>query len=270
MTATRLPVAAGRFYPGDPARLDDVVRKLLDEAARRQEFDAARAPAVPPRAIIVPHAGYVFSGPVAASAYARLLPFRDVIRRVVLLGPAHFVNLKGLAVSGADEFITPLGPVPIDREAVANLLELPRVRTVEAAHEREHSLEVHLPFLQAVLSEFRLVPIAAGKAEPEEVAQVIERLWDGSETLFVVSSDLSHYHDYDTAQRLDCETSRAIEELRWDELRGERACGYVPLCGLLKVAGAHGLQVRTIDLRNSGDTAGPRDQVVGYGAFVVE
>ncbi|MEX0701699.1 MAG: AmmeMemoRadiSam system protein B [Planctomycetales bacterium] len=265
MSATRMPAAAGRFYPDDPAALSRVVRGLLDAAAMHQPPESS-----PPKAIVVPHAGYAFSGPIAASAYARLLPFRRAIRRVVLLGPAHFVNLEGLAASAAAEFETPLGQVLVDLEAIEDVLRLPQVCVADGAHSREHSLEVHLPFLQSVLSDFRIVPLVAGRAAPEAVAQVIERLWGGPETLFVVSTDLSHYHDYETAVRLDRETSRAVEELRAADLRGDRACGYVPLGGLLTVARAHGLRVRTVDLRNSGDTAGPRDQVVGYGAYVVE
>ncbi|MEX0717493.1 MAG: AmmeMemoRadiSam system protein B [Planctomycetaceae bacterium] len=272
MTATRTPAAAGRFYPADSTALSRMVRELIAAAAKSESSEdfSRQERRTPPKAIVVPHAGYMFSGPIAASAYARLVPFRDAIERVVLLGPAHFVNFEGLAVSAAEAFETPLGRVPVDLDAIEDLLKLSQVRIADAAHEREHSLEVHLPFLQTVLGDFRLVPIAAGRATPEEAAEAIDRLWDGPETLFVVSSDLSHYHDHATATRLDRETSRAIEGLRAADLRGDRACGYVPLGGLLTAARAHGLQARTIDLRNSGDTAGPRDQVVGYGAYVVE
>jgi AmmeMemoRadiSam system protein B len=226
-----------------------------------------------PKAVIVPHAGYVYSGPVAAAAYVRLRPGRGVVRRVVLLGPSHHVPFRGLAVPATEAFATPLGEVPVDRQAVERILALPSVREFDGAHADEHSLEVQLPFLQEVLEEqpgdFALVPIAAGSAPPEEVASVIEALWDGAETLFVVSSDLSHYHDYETARRLDAATCRAIEAMRPEDIGEEDACGRVPVRGLLLAARRHGLRARTLDLRNSGDTAGPRDRVVGYGAWAL-
>jgi AmmeMemoRadiSam system protein B len=279
MTPTPFPAAAARFYPDDPAVLARLVQGLVKAArpgptpvpAFADESGTESPPAPPPpKAIVVPHAGYAYSGPIAASAYALLAPLREVVRRVVLLGPAHFVPVEGLAVCGATEFATPLGRVPVDVETIDDLLRLPQVHLVDAAHVREHSLEVHLPFLQTVFADFRIVPLAVGRAAAEEVAEVIDRLWGGPETLFVVSSDLSHYHDYETATLLDSETTRAIEEFRVADLRGDRACGFVPLGGLLSAARERGLRVRTVDLRNSGDTAGPRDQVVGYGAYVVE
>jgi hypothetical protein len=255
----RRPAVAGVFYPDDP---DELAREV------RAHLGAARPHAgPPPRAIIAPHAGYVYSGPVAGSAYARLAALRGRVRRVVLIGPSHHVGFEGLAVPSADVFTTPLGPVPLDREAIDSLLALPQVRELDAAHAQEHSLEVQLPFLQEVLGEFRLVPLAAGDASADEVAEVIERFWDDLETLVVVSSDLSHYHDYATARRLDGETSRAICELRPDDLDWESACGRVGVRGLLVVARRHGLAARELDVRSSGDTAGPRDRVVGYGAY---
>lgn len=235
-----------------------------------QEFiGAAAMSGLTPKAIIVPHAGYVYSGPVAGSAYALLQPLRETIRRVVLIGPAHRVPVRGLAVSDAESFATPLGNVPLDQSAIARLRSLPQVEVNDLPHAPEHSLEVHLPFLQEALGEFQLVPLVIGEAYPEEVAQVLELLWDGSETLIVVSSDLSHFHDYETARRLDTDTARAIEDLNPDELCGEAACGYKGIGGLLLVARRRGLKVRRLDLRNSGDTAGPREQVVGYGAWAV-
>jgi hypothetical protein len=256
----REPAVAGTFYPLDAGALDRAVRGYLEGAA-------SEGGGAPPKALIVPHAGYVYSGPVAASAYAELRKGASGIERVVLLGPAHFVPLRGLAASSAEAFLTPLGPVPVDHEAVERVLRLPQVRLLDAAHEDEHSLEVQLPFLQRMLAEFSLVPLVAGDATPEEVAEVLEELWGGPETLIVVSSDLSHYYDYETARRLDTETSRAIEELRPERLGSESACGRVPVRGLLVVARRRGLRVRTLDLRSSGDTAGPRREVVGYGAF---
>lgn len=261
-TSIRPPAVAGMFYPADRQQLHDDVTDYLAAAA------GARADAPVPKAIIAPHAGYVYSGPVAASAYARLLPARDRIHRVILLGPSHRVPFRGLASSSADAFTTPLGQIRLDRAAIDNLADFPQVQRLDAAHAQEHSLEVQLPFLQEVLDDFQLVPLVVGDASPAEVAAVLERLWGGPETLIVISSDLSHYHDYLTAKRLDRHTSNAIEGLQAEVVHSEDACGCVPVAGLLYLAREHGLRASTIDLRNSGDTAGPRDRVVGYGAYV--
>lgn len=261
MPQIRPPAVAGTFYPMDPRQLRSMVQAMLAEP---------KAEAASPKAIIAPHAGYVYSGPIAASAYARLRAGRDTIRRVVLLGPSHRVAFQGLAVSSAEAFATPLGTVPLDRETIAALLQLPFVHRLDQAHTLEHSLEVHLPFLQEVLANFSLVPILVGEADPNQVAQVLDELWNGDETLIVVSSDLSHYHEYATARRMDQATSRAIEALRPEDIDYEDACGRLPVSGLLIAARKHGLKGRTIDLRNSGDTAGPKESVVGYGAYVFE
>jgi AmmeMemoRadiSam system protein B len=258
----RPPAAAGRFYPADPDALRSLIQTLL-----AQVLEAA-GPA--PKALIAPHAGYLYSGPIAASAYARLLPARDVIQRIVLLGPSHYVALDGLATSSAEAFATPLGVVPLDLEATRQLRSLPQVRELDAAHAQEHSLEVQLPFLQTVLADFTLVPLAVGEASPDDIAEVLETLWDGPETRFVISSDLSHYHDLPTAQRLDGATAKAIEALKPAAIAADRACGCIPIRGLLQVARQRHLRPHTLDLRTSGDTAGPRDQVVGYGAFAFD
>ncbi|MFQ5757565.1 MAG: AmmeMemoRadiSam system protein B [Acidiferrobacterales bacterium] len=261
MTGVRRPAVAGTFYPAERSRLQTMVGGFLSEV---------RTTGSVPKAIIAPHAGYIYSGPVAASAYALLAPARESITRVVLLGPAHRAPLRGLALPSADRLATPLGEVPVDKDAIAKIADLPQVQVMNQAHSEEHSLEVHLPFLQSVLDHFSLVPLAVGQAEPEEVGEVLERLWDGPETLIVISSDLSHYHDYDTARRLDSATSRAIEQLRPQDIGYEQACGRIPINGLLHVARKRGMKAKTVDLRSSGDTAGPRDQVVGYGAYVFE
>ncbi|MCU0937350.1 MAG: AmmeMemoRadiSam system protein B [Gammaproteobacteria bacterium] len=258
MALVRRPAVAGMFYPDDPRELRESVQALLAAAP-------ALGPA--PKALIAPHAGYVYSGPTAAVAYARLVPARETIRRVVLLGPSHRVPFAGIAACRADVFETPLGRIPVDTGALDQIADLPQVQALDAAHLREHSLEVQLPFLQVVLRDFALVPLVVGDASPDQVAQVLDRLWGGPETLIVVSSDLSHYHDYATAQRLDRETSRLIEGLSRAELHGEQACGCRPINGLLRAARSHGLGAALLDLRNSGDTAGPRDRVVGYGAY---
>jgi AmmeMemoRadiSam system protein B len=248
------------FYPADPQELHGLMSQYLQHVVMPENNDSI------PKAIIAPHAGYVYSGPVAASAYARLQPAHDRIRRVVLLGPSHRVPLFGLATSSVDQFDTPLGPVKLDREAIDSIADLTQVRQLDEAHVMEHSLEVHLPFLLEVLDDFKLVPLVVGDAQPAEVAEVLERLWGGPETLIVISSDLSHYHDYATAQR--CATSKSIEKLQLENIHSENACGCVPVSGLLHLARKKGLQAETIDLRNSGDTAGSKDQVVGYGAYV--
>ena len=263
---TRQPAVAGSFYPSDARELRESVLGFLSAASRGRP--AARA--LPsPKALIVPHAGYVYSGPIAASAYACWSGLHSRVERVILLGPSHQVPLRGLGASSADRFETPLGAVPIDREAVLRALELPQVQLLDAAHAQEHSLEVQLPFLQQVLGDFALVPFSVGDATPDEVAEVLELLWGGDETRIVISSDLSHYHDYESARRFDAETTRAIEALRPEALDYESACGRIPVGGLLRVAKRRNLGVTTLDLRNSGDTAGPRDRVVGYGAYAI-
>jgi AmmeMemoRadiSam system protein B len=224
---------------------------------------------MPPKALIVPHAGYIYSGPVAATGYARLRPVADSVQRVVVMGPSHRVAFHGLAVPDDNIFRTPLGDIALDTDTIQALLALPQVHLDNEAHRLEHSIEVHLPFLQEMLDSFVLVPIVVGDAAPAEVCDVISMLWDGPETLLIVSSDLSHYHDYETATRLDRATSRAIETLAFEKIGYEHACGRNPVSGLLLYARQHGLAVETLDLRNSGDTAGPRDQVVGYGTYVI-
>lgn len=257
----RQPAVAGRFYPAHPQQLHDAIAGYLQAVAQNGKV---------PKAIIAPHAGYVYSGPVAASAYARLIPAADIIKRVVLIGPSHRVAFRGLAVCRADAYTTPLGAIPIDRDALEALRGLPFAADIEQAHTLEHSLEVQLPFLQTVLTQFTLVPIVAGDASAEQVSQALDLLWGGDETLLVVSSDLSHYHDYATAQRLDARTSHLIEALQYLDINGEAACGMVPVNGLLKLLKDKNLSIKTIDLRNSGDTAGDKRQVVGYGAYVVD
>jgi hypothetical protein len=250
------------FYPDDRATLHNYLTELLQHAKSTSSSC--------PMAIIVPHAGYIYSGPVAASAYHLLGPYKEQIKRVVLLGPAHRVPLYGLAASSADFFTTPLGNIPIDVASVNAALQLPQVKLMNEAHALEHSLEVQLPFLQSVLDDFTLIPLVVGEASAKEVSEVLELLWGGDETLIVISSDLSHYHDYHTAQKMDRATSNAIEQLRPEGLHYDDACGRHPVSGLLLQAKQKGLHATTVDLRNSGDTAGSRDQVVGYGAYIFE
>jgi AmmeMemoRadiSam system protein B len=254
----RPPAVAGSFYPAGPERLrQDVTRFLAEVKECRREG---------PQALIAPHAGYMYSGPVAAHAFASLRDAGRKAGRVVVIGPAHYVAVRGIAVPTADAFETPLGRVPVDRDALKAIADLPFVSTADAPHAPEHALEVELPFLQAVLDSFVLVPLLVGDAEPEEVADALARIWD--ETLIVVSSDLSHYLDYDTARRRDAATAAAIERRDWAALGPDDACGFLPVAGLLMLAERHGLKAERLALCNSGDTAGPRDRVVGYGAWV--
>ena len=253
----RRPAFAGTFYPDDPLELRQLVERLLE--------GAVTSPAVTAKAYVLPHAGYMYSGPVAATGYRALLQQRDGIERIVLLGPSHRVAYRGLACSSHDLFETPLGRVPVDREAIESICSLPQVIEFDEAHRREHSLEVHLPFLQVVLRRFTLVPLVVGDVGEEKVSEVLERLWGGNETRIVISSDLSHFHDYSTACNLDRKTAGQIEGLQ--PVIPEQACGAVPLDGLLHALRLRKMTIHNLDLRNSGDTAGSRDRVVGYGAF---
>jgi AmmeMemoRadiSam system protein B len=257
MSTARPPAVAGMFYPADPRQLAHDVQKLLADARQND---------LTPKALIAPHAGYIYSGPIAASAYATLLPIAGRIRRVVLLGPTHRVAVRGLALPGADAFDTPLGRVMLDTAAVSAIAGLQQVTVSAQAHALEHSLEVQLPFLQSVLTDFRLLPLAVGMATAEEVAEVLEVLWGGDETLIVISSDLSHYLPYATAQRVDNETAQSILKLH-QPIAHDHACGGTPVSGLIVAAQHHHLTPHLLDLRNSGDTAGTRDQVVGYASF---
>ncbi len=260
MSNIRPAIVAGSFYPVQASALQQQVKTFL-QAVPIEDWPA-------PKALVVPHAGYIYSGAIAATAYARLGSVAERLQRVVLLGPSHRVFFQGLALSSAKAFASPLGDVPLDEKASAALLSFPQVRILDQAHAQEHSLEVHLPFLQYLLPHFQLIPIVVGQANPTSVAQVLEFLWGGEETLIVVSSDLSHYHDYVNAQQRDAATSQVIESLCDNVLQGDDACGHYPLNGLLRVAKRKGMQVTTVDVRNSGDTAGSQQTVVGYGAYV--
>ena len=257
MHTIRPPAVSGLFYPEDPKVLATDVNTFLQ---------AAHASELIPKALIVPHAGYIYSGAIAASAYAALKNVAPLIRRVVLLGPTHRLAVRGLALPGADAFATPLGTVQLDSAAAHAIAHLPQVVVSPQAHGQEHSLEVQLPFLQTLLTDFKLLPLAVGMASAEEVAEVLELLWGGDETLIVISSDLSHYLPYDTALRVDGATVQNILNLTQGVLH-EQACGATPINGMMLAARHHHLSAHLLDLRNSGDTAGPRDGVVGYAAF---
>ncbi|WP_224248468.1 AmmeMemoRadiSam system protein B [Hyalangium gracile] len=259
MPHVRPAAVAGAFYPESREQLAATVDRLLSEVPSR--------PGQVPKALVVPHAGYVYSGPIAATAYSRLLGTPPHFRRVVLLGPAHRVPFRGLALPDAEGLETPLGVLPVSAEGVAAAARLPQVSSSARAHAHEHSLEVQLPFLQRVLPGVPVVPLVVGSASAEQVAEVLEQLWDGDETLILISSDLSHYLPYEKARAADRETADRILALDAEHLDTEQACGAIPLTGLLLAARRRGLRVQELDLRNSGDTAGDHSRVVGYGAF---
>src|SRR3954469_22317329 len=262
MASIRNAAVAGMFYPGDARSLAAELADLLgggEQSGPRLGF---------PKALIVPHAGYIYSGPVAARAYDELGAARGIVRRVVMLGPVHRVPVRGLAVPTDEAFATPLGRIEIDRAALQAARRLPQVVASDAAHLQEHALEVQLPFLQRQLGEFSLAPFAVGMASVEEVAEVIDSLWDGPETLIVISTDLSHYHSYAEARQIDGQTLARISDFATD-LDHEEACGATPLNGFLSVARRRNLGIRLLAACNSGDTAGGKGQVVGYSSFAL-
>ena len=258
MINTRPPAVAGMFYPADAGELSATIDQLL---ANTQNDTVAQ-----PKALIVPHAGYVYSGSTAAIAYATLKPWAKLIHRVILLGPTHRVAVNGIALPEAEAFSTPLGTIRLDAPGIAAIADLPQIVFSDKVHAFEHSIEVHLPFLQRVLEQFTLVPLAVGEATAEAVAEALDKLWDGPETVIVVSSDLSHFLPYGTAQQVDRDTCQHILQLDC-HIRPEQACGAFPINGLLLAARQRGLTPTLLSMCNSGDTAGDRNRVVGYASF---
>ncbi len=272
----RPEAVAGRFYPADPEALAAEVDRLLAAAAEAAPpappTGPVSVPEVAPKALIVPHAAYVYSGPVAARAYALLAADETAvatIERVVLIGPAHHVPVRGVAVSGVDALATPLGEVPVDADGRDALLTHPAVTVDDLSHGPEHCLEVQLPFLQRILGDFSVLPLLAGRTPGDVVADVLGLVWDGPSTLVVVSTDLSHFHDHATARALDARTAAAIVTGDGAAIGPDDACGATPLRGLLEAARRRGMAVEQLDVRTSHDTAGPPDRVVGYGAFAL-
>ena len=264
MTSVRPVAVAGMFYPDDPSELHAAVTQYLSDAQSN-----AKIRRWTPKAIIVPHAGYIYSAIVAAPAYDTLRGIAGRIRRVVLLGPNHRVPLKKIAAPSVDAFATLNGEIRIDSDAIAAIVDLPQVEINDEPHADEHALEVHLPFLQEVLGDFTLVPLVVGTVDHRAVAQVLKQLWGGDETLIVISTDLSHFHGYDHARQLDLRTAEAIEALQPDAISQDGACGRIAVGGLLGLAKEIGLKIERLSLQNSGDTAGPRDRVVGYGSWIL-
>ncbi len=257
----RPTAVAGSFYPKDVSQLNNMLDEYLSIDTNEIE---------PPKAIIAPHAGYIYSGKTAAHVYSNVAKLKNKITRVVLLGPTHRVYVQGMALASNTHFATPLGNIPIDTTTLSNLEnKYDYVQFLDAAHEQEHSLEVHLPFLQKVLNDFTLIPLLVGDASPEQVANVLNDLWGDDETLIVVSSDLSHFLDYESACKKDSNTTKLIENLEYNKISSEQACGCMPMRGLLKLAQDKNMSLQTIELCNSGDTAGTKDRVVGYGAYAL-
>ncbi|WP_198263887.1 AmmeMemoRadiSam system protein B [sulfur-oxidizing endosymbiont of Gigantopelta aegis] len=263
LLSTRPAAVAGSFYPAKSSELAHSIHNYLDHAHPELHPDIQQRP----RALIVPHAGYLYSGEIAASAYSQLIPYAQEISTVVLLGPSHRVPLLGVATSSSDSFQTPLGEIPLQRDIIATLEKLAFVHSADEAHAQEHSLEVQLPFLQTVLPHFKLVPLVIGQADDQQVSELIESLWQTPGILFLISSDLSHFLNYDDAQQCDQATSQAIANLAPEDIQYEQACGRSAIAGMLLSARKHQLRVEMLDLRNSGDTAGSKDRVVGYGAW---
>ncbi|WP_330924412.1 AmmeMemoRadiSam system protein B [Candidatus Sororendozoicomonas aggregata] len=256
----RPPAVAGTFYPASSKTLQSMVGELLNDAEEKH---------LSPKMLVVPHAELAYSGPVAASAYRLLAPVRATIKRVLLLGPSHRLAFEGIALPSADAFASPLGDIPLDTLAMSRLLELSDVQALDAAHDQEHSLEVQLPFIKTCLEDICLIPLVIGDASVFSVVNIIEYLWGGDETLIIISTDLSHFHHYDQACQRDAQTVKAIEQKN-AFLTGGQACGCVPLNGALRVAQKRCMEVITLDVRNSGDTTGDKDRVVGYGAFAIQ
>lgn len=259
-TNIRQPVVAGSFYSAEASQLDQEINDFLGDSEIKVYQQQ-------PLALIVPHAGYIYSAPIAASGYKQLQAYADQINRVVLLGPSHRIPFMGIASTAKSFFATPLGDVPVDRIATDKVNQLDFVYEFDEAHAYEHSLEVQLPFLQKSLKQFSLLPLVIGQASNKQVSQVIDLLWDEHHTLFLISSDLSHYLSYNAARQCDQATCLAIEQLHPEKIEYEQACGRIGISGMLLAARKHHLKVKTLNLRNSGDTAGPRDQVVGYGSW---
>jgi len=255
----RAAAVAGRFYPAEPCQLRRMVNSFIDQADGTDNQNA--------KAIIAPHAGYTYSGPVAGSAFRLWAEESSGIKRVVLVGPSHWIDFDGVALPNTEAFATPLGEVPLDLDTVRKIRPLQQVKIFNAAHEREHCLEVELPFLQTILPDFTILPLVLGEVSDAKIQEVVDVVWGGPETRIVISSDLSHYHSYERARSIDGRTACAIERLDSDALSAQRACGYRAIQALLRAASARELRATTIDLQNSGDTGGPRDRVVGYGAF---
>lgn len=257
---TKKPDVAGMFYPADKDELKEMIEDFLKTAKVGKQLT---------RAIIAPHAGYVYSGPIAASAYLSLYSSKNEIKNVIILSPSHHYSFEGVAIHSAESFSTPLGELEVTQILKEKIKVLPFVHEYDQAFEQEHALEVHLPFIQHILPLAKILPLVVGHSRPEDIEKIFELFWNDSSNAFVVSTDLSHFLPYMNAQKIDGLTSKQIENLLYQDLHHEQCCGYYPLRGLLKFAKEHKLKITNIDLRNSADTAGDKGRVVGYGSFIV-
>ena len=254
---------AGSFYPKDPIQLKKTLTSLLN-ANEDLNIDFP----TPVKAIIAPHAGYIYSGPVAAKAYSLVSTYIKRKNKITIIGPSHFVPFNGIALSSAEFFETPLGKIKVDHHAYKLINRIPEVIYLDKAHDREHSIEVHLPFIQYLKKDVRIIPLAVGQTSYQKVAKVLEKLCEEEDNLIIISSDLSHYHTYKYAQKYDLQTALNIENHKCSQLGPDEACGYLPIAGLLKMAKDHKYKIKRIDLCNSGDTSGSKDSVVGYGTWI--
>ena len=267
--SVRPPAVASLFYPGEAAELKQNLREMLDEASEAEDPNEDLPADQYLKALIVPHAGYVYSGTTAALAYHLLRKNRDDFHRILLLGPAHRVWLEGIAFPGTDAFETPLGRIPLAKQQIRELLRFPEVQLRDDAHQDEHCLEVQLPFLQEILNEFELIPAVVGEISPDSLSGLLENLLEDPQNLLLLSTDLSHFHSYSEAQAIDQKTAEAIESFEDEKILPEQACGAHPLRGLLRHARIQGWKIQRLGLCNSGDTAGSKDRVVGYGAWAL-
>ena len=267
--SVRPPAVASLFYPGEAAELKQNLREMLDEASEAEDPNEDLPAGQHLRALIVPHAGYVYSGTTAALAYHLLRKNRDDFHRILLLGPAHRVWLEGITFPGTDAFETPLGRIPLAKQQIRELLRFPEVQLRDDAHQDEHCLEVQLPFLQEILNEFELLPAVVGEISPDSLSGLLENLLEDPQNLLLLSTDLSHFHSYSEAQAIDQKTAEAIESFEDEKILPEQACGAHPLRGLLRHARIQGWKIQRLGLCNSGDTAGSKDRVVGYGAWAL-
>lgn len=269
MTIIRPPAVAGTFYPADADLLRSEIDGLIDAALHS---GIAQQETATPKAIIVPHAGLMFSGSLAALGFATVRALKDTIKRIVIIGPAHRMAFQGIALARADQFATPLGNMRCDLPALQKALALPHVQMLDDAHTLEHGLEIELPFIQRLFgeqSDIGIVPLLVSRCSPRQVHEVIEKLWGGPETLIVISSDLSHFHDYDTAKKMDNRTRAMIENFDAENIDTNDACGALPVAGMLMAARNRGMKIKTLGMRNSGDVTGDKSRVVGYGAWAV-
>ena len=252
---------AGMFYPGEEASLRQMVDGFIQKAL---SFDLR------PRAIIAPHAGYIYSGSIAGTAYKTIAAVRDQIENVIIMSPAHRFYLRGIALHMADAFATPLGNIPVNIGIVKKIKQFSSVQWEERSFIQEHGLETHLPFIQRAFKPgIKIVPMIVGECQESEVAEILESVWEDPRNFVIISSDLSHFHSYADAKKLDRNTVDLIQNLDSQSLDTEFACGHYPICGLLNLARNRKLKIKALDIRSSGDTAGSKESVVGYGSFAV-